>query len=338
VRLQTFLECSSARDPRGAMTAEITLHVPGLAKRNGSSIPDPAFFGSEIESGHVRLYRRMYFIRRFEETLLDLFEEGILVGTTHCCIGQEANCVGVIDHLLQGDHVFSNHRCHGHYLARTGDALGLLCEIMGKESGVCSGWGGSQHICAQNVKSNGILGGTVPAAAGIALAMKMRKETSVSLAFVGDGTMGEGVVYETLNLASLWRIPLFLVCEDNEWSQSTPRRLNMAGGIVPRISAFDIPVVELDTTNVLEIHETAGKEIDCIRAEGGPRALVIRTYRLCHHSKSDDHRPVEEVEFRRGSEPLRVLAPYLAGGTREEVEREVDSALAHVVEEARSLP
>jgi TPP-dependent pyruvate/acetoin dehydrogenase alpha subunit len=280
----------------------------------------------------------MYFIRRFEETLLDLFEEGILVGTTHCCIGQEADCVGVIDHLREADHVFSNHRCHGHYLARTGDALGLLCEIMGKESGVCSGWGGSQHICAHNVKSNGILGGTVPAAAGIALAMKMRKETSVSVTFIGDGTMGEGVVYETLNLASLWKIPLFLVCEDNGWSQSTPSHLNMAGGIEPRIAAFGIPVVELETTNVLEIHEVAGEEIDRIRAGEGPRALVIRTYRLCHHSKSDDNRPTEEVELRRASEPLRIFAPFLEEPARAEVEREVDLSLRQVVEEARRLP
>lgn len=280
----------------------------------------------------------MYFIRRFEETLLDLFEEGILVGTTHCCIGQEADCVGVIDHLRESDHVFSNHRCHGHYLARTGDALGLLCEIMGKESGVCSGWGGSQHICAHNVKSNGILGGTVPAAAGIALAMKMRKETSVSVAFIGDGTMGEGVVYETLNLASLWQIPLFLVCEDNGWSQSTPSHLNMAGGIEPRIAAFGIPVVELETTDVLEIHEVAGEEIDRIRAGEGPRALVIRTYRLCHHSKSDDNRPTEEVELRRASEPLRIFAPFLEEPARAEVEREVDLSLRQVVEEARRLP
>jgi TPP-dependent pyruvate/acetoin dehydrogenase alpha subunit len=280
----------------------------------------------------------MYFIRRFEETLLDLFEEGILVGTTHCCIGQEADCVGVADHLLEGDHVFSNHRCHGHYLARTGDALGLLCEIMGKESGVCGGWGGSQHICAHNVKSNGILGGTLPAAAGIALAMKLRGESSLSVAFVGDGTMGEGIVYETLNLASLWQLPLLIVCEDNQWSQSTPRHTNMAGDIIQRISAFEIPVVELATTNVLEIHEAAGEQLGCVRAGKGPHALVIRTYRLCHHSKSDDHRPLEEIELRRESEPLRVLAPLLEKPNREAIEREVDMALVQVVEVARRLP
>src|SRR5688500_6439347 len=112
----------------------------------------------------------------------------------------------------------------------------------------------------------------------MALAIKMRNESSVSVAFISDGTMGEGVVYETLNLASLWQIPLFLVCEDNEWSQSTPSHLNMAGGIEPRIAAFGIPVVELETTNVLEIHEVAGEEIDRIRAGDGPRKVLILSY------------------------------------------------------------
>ncbi len=109
----------------------------------------------------------------FEETLLALFDEGLLNGTTHACIGQEADCVGVIEHLRDGDHIFSNHRCHGHYLARTGTRCGLLAEIMGKPEGVCGGIGGSQHLCAPGFKSNGIQGGIVPTAAGIALAMKL---------------------------------------------------------------------------------------------------------------------------------------------------------------------
>ncbi len=314
------------------------MSISELAETTDRALPVGAFLGRDSENLPIRLYRRMYFIRRFEETLLELFEEGILAGTTHCCIGQEADCVGVVDHLRKGDHIFTNHRCHGHYLARTGDATGLLCEIMGKQSGVCSGLGGSQHICADDVKSNGILGGTVPAAAGIALAMKMRGEPSISVAFVGDGTMGEGVLYETLNIASLWRIPFLLVCEDNEWSQSTPRRLNMAGDIVPRIASFGIPVTEIDSTDVLEIHEAAGGVIHRLRTEGGPRALVIRTYRLCHHSKSDDSRPLEEVDRRREIEPLRILGPNLDTAVREAIEGEVDLALSQVVERARALP
>ena len=142
-------------------------------------------------------YERMFFIRRFEETLLDLFSLGKLVGTTHTYIGQEANGVGVIDHLdPEVDVVFSNHRCHGHYLEFTGDAYGLLCEVMGRAPGTCGGKGGSQHLCKGNFYSNGILGSIVPVATGIALAEKQKGTGAVSTVFVGDGALGQGAVYE----------------------------------------------------------------------------------------------------------------------------------------------
>src|SRR3954471_8634161 len=184
---------------------------------------DERLAGASWEPLNARLYRRMRFIRRFEETLLALFEEGLLNGTTHACIGQEADAGGLVDDLREGDHLFSNHRCHGHFLAWTGDAFGLLAEIMGKPAGLCAGIGGSQHICAPGFKSNGVQGGIVPAAAGIALAEQLRGSDALSVVFLGDGTLGEGVVYETLNLAALWKLPLLVVLEDNGWAQSTPR-------------------------------------------------------------------------------------------------------------------
>ena len=190
---------------------------------------DTRLVGGPDEPRAERLYWRMRFIRRFEETLLALFEKGLLNGTTHACIGQEADAVAIVEHLRDGDHVFSNHRCHGHFLAWTGDALGLLAEIMGKPEGVCGGIGGSQHLCAPGFKSNGIQGGIVPTAAGIALAEQLDGDGGLSVVFIGDGTLGEGVVYETLNLASLWQLPLLLVLEDNGWSQSTPTSVNLAG-------------------------------------------------------------------------------------------------------------
>src|SRR5215204_416232 len=172
------------------------------------------------------LYERMYLIRRFEETLLGLFSEGKIAGTTHTYIGQEANAVGVIAHLEQKrDVVVSNHRCHGHYLAFTGDVDGLLREVMGREGGVCGGKGGSQHLWSGNFFSNGVLGSTVPVAAGMALAERERGSDAVTTAFIGDGTLGQGVVYETLNLASLWRLPLLFVLENNSYAQSTPSSL-----------------------------------------------------------------------------------------------------------------
>jgi acetoin:2,6-dichlorophenolindophenol oxidoreductase subunit alpha len=300
----------------------------------GLEAVDPRLAGAPDESSDVRLYRRMAFIRRFEETLLALFDEGVLNGTTHCCIGQEANAVGVIDHLEDGDHVFSNHRCHGHYLELTSDADGLLREIMGFDDGVCGGLGGSQHLCAPGFKSNGVLGGTVPNAAGIALGQQFDGDNRISVVFIGDGTLGEGVVYETLNLASLWQLPLLIVCEDNGWAQSTPKARNLAGSITARFAAFGIPARELDTTDVVEIHRVAKREVAATR-DHGPRALVINTYRLCHHSKNDDNRPAEEVDRRWALDPLVIHRERLDRATREQVERDVAAAIDEVVDAAR---
>ncbi|WP_117211472.1 thiamine pyrophosphate-dependent dehydrogenase E1 component subunit alpha [Allorhizocola rhizosphaerae] len=290
------------------------------------------------EPRDLRLYRRMRFIRRFEETLLDLFDEGVLNGTTHACIGQEADAVGVIEHLREGDHIFSNHRCHGHYLARTGDALGLMAEIMGKEAGVCAGIGGSQHICAPGFMSNGVQGGIVPTAAGIALAMKLRGADTISVVFIGDGTLGEGAVYETLNIAALWQVPLLIVLENNEWAQSTPVSLNTAGSMAARFEAFGIPVTETTTTDVLEIDRLAQKEVELVRSLNSPRALIVNTYRLCHHSKSDDHRPEAEVAIRWQIEPLVIQRARLSEADWRRVDSEVDEQIAEVVATARALP
>ena len=206
---------------------------------------------------------------------------------------------------------------------------------MGHPDGVCGGVGGSQHLCAPGFLSNGVLGGTVPNAAGIALAKKLDGADDISVVFIGDGTLGEGVVYETLNLASLWRLPLLVVCEDNGWAQSTPSTTNLSGSIAARFAAFDIPVAEIDTTDVIAIHDLAGREIEATR-HGGPRALVLHTYRLCHHSKNDDNRPEDEVQARWAIEPLGVHAGRLDAARREAIAAEVEHALGDVVAAART--
>ena len=162
----------------------------------------------------VELYKKMVLIRKVEESLLDLFSKGKLFGTTHTYIGQEANAVGIISNMNKDDIIFSNHRCHGHYLTFTDDVKGLIAELMGKNTGVCGGKGGSQHICKGNFYSNGVQGGIVPNAVGMAYAEKKLGRKSITAVFLGDGTLGQGVVYEAMNIASLWSLPIIFVIEN----------------------------------------------------------------------------------------------------------------------------
>jgi TPP-dependent pyruvate/acetoin dehydrogenase alpha subunit len=285
------------------------------------------------------LYERMFFIRRFEEALLDLFAQGKLVGTTHTYIGQEANAVGIIDHLDPArDVVFSNHRCHGHYLAFTNDDFGLLCEVMGKAPGVCGGKGGSQHLCKGNFYSNGVLGSIVPVATGIALAEKKKGTGAVSTVFLGDGTLGEGVTYESLNMASLWKLPVLFVVENNHYAQSTPVELELAGSIAARGAAFGIETAELDTTDVEVIHAAAGHAVERIRETGEPFFLVLHTYRFSPHSKGDDNRDPAEIEKRRERDPLELAGERLEPAQRQEIEDAAEQRLAETVEAAEAAP
>jgi acetoin:2,6-dichlorophenolindophenol oxidoreductase subunit alpha len=284
-------------------------------------------------------YERMFFIRRFEETLLDLFSLGKLVGTTHTYIGQEANAVGLIHHLdPEVDTIFSNHRCHGHYLAFTDDAFGLLCEVMGKAPGVCGGKGGSQHLCKGNFYSNGVLGSIVPVATGIALAEKQKGTGAVSTVFLGDGTLGEGVTYESLNIASLWQLPVLFVVENNHYAQSTPVELELAGSIAARGTAFGIDVDELDSTDVELIDEAAGRALAHVRETGAPFFLVLNTYRFSPHSKSDDQRDPAEIEERRTRDALLVAGARLPDEERTTIETRCEERLAETVEAADNAP
>ncbi|MCY4087315.1 MAG: thiamine pyrophosphate-dependent dehydrogenase E1 component subunit alpha [Actinomycetia bacterium] len=284
-----------------------------------------------------RLYGEMYLIRRFEETLLELFAQGRLVGTTHTCIGQEANAVGVVKALdPQRDIVFSSHRCHGHYLAFTDDVLGLLCEVMGKAPGVCGGKGGSQHLCHGNFYSNGVQGSIVPVGTGMALAERERGSGAVTTVFLGDGTLGQGAVYESLNMASLWSLPVLYTLEDNGYAQSTPSSLALAGSIPDRARSFGIETVELDTSDVREVHEQALAAVRRVREGRGPVFLLLRTYRFSPHSKGDDTRDVAEIEAHRPGDPLRVAAPDLDESERQRIEEACELRLAAALEQAMS--
>ena len=159
-------------------------------------------------------------IRRTEDKFLELFGQGKMNGTVHTCNGQEFSAIAFISALDKDDFIFSSHRCHGHYIAHTGYVSGLISELMGKTTGACSGIGSSQHLFNDNFFSNGIQGGIVPVAAGMAFAAKKKNKGAIGIVFIGDGTLGEGVVYETLNLISLLNLPLLVVCENNRYAQS----------------------------------------------------------------------------------------------------------------------
>lgn len=284
-------------------------------------------------------YQSIYRIRRFEETVLDNFPKGVFFGTTHTYLGQEANAVGVLHHLQPQDVVFSNHRCHGHFLAYGGDMRALFAELMGKATGVCGGRGGSQHLQWRNFYSNGVQGGIVPVATGMALAEKRKGSQAVTIAFLGDGTLGEGVIYEAFNMASLWQAPILYVVENNRIAQTTPIELALAGDIAARFSAFDISVTELDTSNVQEIQTVAQKLLQKVRQQCEPQALVIHTCRFGPHSKSDDTRPPAQVErLRQERDPLTILAAFLDPMQRQAVEAEVDQQVERAYQQGLADP
>jgi TPP-dependent pyruvate/acetoin dehydrogenase alpha subunit len=291
-------------------------------------------------SGDARdLYAGMTLIRRFEETLLELFAQGKLHGTTHTCIGQEADAVGVISCLEpERDVVVSNHRCHGHYLAFTDDVDGLLREVMGRVGGVCGGKGGSQHLFAGNFYSNGVLGSTVPVAAGMALAEREKESGAVATVFVGDGTLGQGVVYESLNIASLWELPLLVVVEHNGYAQSTPSRLQLAGDVEARAAAFGVATSRHDTTDVLEVQAAAREAVDHVRTTCTPYFLVLDTYRFSPHSKGDDFRDPDEIAERRLRDPLTVAAGLVDDTERDAIAEAVEQRLEEAVEQALAAP
>jgi TPP-dependent pyruvate/acetoin dehydrogenase alpha subunit len=285
------------------------------------------------------LYRALYQIRRFEETVLDNFARGVFSGTTHTALGQEANAVAVLSRLEPDDLVFSNHRCHGHFLAYGGDPRALFAELMGKASGVCGGRGGSQHLHWRNFYSNGVQGGVAPVAAGMALAEKLKGSPALAAAFLGDGTLGQGVIYEAFNLAALWRIPVLYVVENNRIAQTTPLDLALAGEIAGRFAAFGIPVDELDSSDVLAIQALAERALQAIRSQGGPRALVLHTQRFGPHSKGDDTRdPGLVAQMRRERDPLAIHAARLAPGQVAAIEAEVDALLEQAFNQALADP
>jgi len=245
-------------------------------------------------------------IRLIEQKFLDLFSKGEMNGTVHTCVGQEFSAVAVAGQLNEKDWVTSNHRCHGHFISKTKNWQGLIDELMGLESGVCKGIGSSQHLYAPGFMSNGPQAALLPVATGIALHKKIHNIPGIAVSFIGEGTLGEGVLYETLNLASLYKVPHLIVCENNFYSQSTPQSAGVAGNILGRPEAFGIKTFEADTWNIVKLVESAKEAIQYVRS-GSPAFFVIRTYRLNAHSKGDDNRDEDELKFFYSKDVLNIL-------------------------------
>lgn len=288
--------------------------------------------GAGAERSRAETFARAMLIRGVESRLLDLFAQGKLFGTVHTCIGQEFSGVAVGGALGPDDLIFSNHRCHGHFLARTDDVDGLIAEIMGRQSGVCGGRGGSQHLCAQGFYSNGIQGGIVPVAAGLAFALKQKQSSGIAVVFIGDGTLGEGVLYETLNLASKWDLPLLIVLENNLYAQSTSQVQTLAGDICSRAAAFDIGTSRGETWNPAELIETAADCVRRVREGRRPHFLRVDTHRLMAHSKGDDPRDKRELESYWAVDAIsRFVRDHAdqAGEIQRAITERIDAAVGH---------
>jgi TPP-dependent pyruvate/acetoin dehydrogenase alpha subunit len=288
---------------------------------------------------NTAIYRSLYRIRRFEETVLDNFSMGIFFGTTHTYLGQEADAVGVLTNLQENDIVFSNHRCHGHFLAYGGDPRALFAELMGRATGVCGGRGGSQHLHWRNFYSNGIQGGIIPIATGMALAEKFKQSNAVTIAFLGDGTLGEGVIYEAFNMASLWKAPILYILENNRIAQTTNIEAAVAGNIEARINAFGIPSHQLNTSDILEILPVAFDLLERVRQESSPFALVLNTYRFGPHSKGDDTRDPSFVnQLRMQYDPIQIHGNRLDPLEKSSIEADINQEIKSAFETALQDP
>src|SRR5436190_14437295 len=239
---------------------------------------------SEIEAEQwLRMYRRMLMIRVFEEQVNDLYTRALMPGLAHLYIGEEAVAVGVCEALNTDDYITSTHRGHGHCLAKGAELDRMFAELLGKEAGYCKGKGGSMHIAdpaTGNLGANAIVGGSAGIATGAAFSAKFLKTNQVAVCFFGDGAMGQGLLYEVMNMAALWKLPVIYVCENNLYNEYTHNRETLAGDMVTRAVGFGVPGERVDGQDVRKVHAAAKEIVERVRGGGGPAFRVCQTYRF----------------------------------------------------------
>ena len=267
----------------------------------------------------LHMYEQMSKIRAFEENANELYLSRKMPGLTHLYIGEEAVAVGVCEALRNDDYITSTHRGHGHCLAKGAQLNRMFAELLGKEAGYCRGKGGSMHIADQetgNLGANAIVGGSAGIATGAGLSIKMRGSDQVAVCFFGDGAMGQGLFYETANMAQLWKLPVIYVCENNNYGEYTHSSEAAAGTYMGRAQAFGIHAVEVDGQNIRAVYQTMSELVLRARRGEGPAFLLCNTYRFLGHHVGDVNREfyrpkAEEQHWRNERDPLATLSTWL---------------------------
>jgi TPP-dependent pyruvate/acetoin dehydrogenase alpha subunit len=297
----------------------------------------------------LHAYWQMVKIRFFEEQVDELYRSAKMPGLAHLYAGEEAVAVGICEALRKDDYITSTHRGHGHCLAKGASVDRMFAELLGKEPGYCRGKGGSMHIADHengNLGANAIVGGSTGIATGAAMSAKMRGTDQVAVCFFGDGALGQGVLYEVMNMAALWKLPIIYACENNLYGEYTHYAEVTAGEMLARAQAFGIPAQEVDGQDVRAVYDAAVRAVERARAGDGPTFLVLNTYRFQGHHVGDVDRTYyrtkeEEEEWRSQRDPIALLADWLRENgvgaerlehiqqeARHEIEAGVDFALA----------
>jgi len=294
--------------------------------------------------------RQMYLIRRFEEGAEESYMRGLVHGTMHLSIGQEASAVGICLSLTDTDQITSTHRGHGHCIAKGAEVKRMFAEFFGKTTGYCKGRGGSMHIAdvsKGNLGANGIVGGGIPIAVGAALSIQMQKRQDVVVSFFGDGANNEGAFHEALNMAAVWKLPVIFVCENNGYGMSTSTaRSTAVKNVADRAAAYAMPGVIVDGNDLSAVSEASVQAVRRARAGEGPSLIECKTYRHRGHSKSDRnrYRTKEEIGEWIAKDPIgrfeTQLIEYgvLSGQEVEEVRQAVEREIAEAIEFAKESP
>ena len=268
---------------------------------------------------YLRMYSQMAKIRAFEDRANQLYLDAKMPGLTHMYSGQEAVAVGICEALKVTDKITSTHRGHGHCVAKGAELKEMFCELLGKEEGYCRGKGGSMHIADQsngNLGANAIVGGSMGIATGSALRAKLNGEDDVTVCFFGDGATAQGLMYEVMNMAALWKLPVIYACENNGYSEYTATDEIAAGNILDRARAFGIEAHQVDGQDVLAVNKLAIELVDRARNGKGPFFIELLTYRYHGHHVGDISRTYyrskeEEDHWKKNRDPIKILGDWL---------------------------